>query len=315
MLRRKASIHPLLSLMIFVTLIGCSKKTSDHDESASANSSLKRDGCTEEDDETEEPEERVSQNLRDTDEYSRTDEAAGDDNAVDEDEVGEGESECAPVEKVPDAKPKKPGSVKAPPKSPQLPVATATATTQSTSIDTKLETSVETSTMTSTSIATGSSMATNTQASTSTGTGQVWNAGPGLEGCAAKGLAWRAVVSGGPGECSNESLVKWCCSKENLLVRFPTHINDLTTKFGEYDRLGLKLYHCSSAPDKTTFHFASFSDGTMRYRTLYVSTPARDAAEPERCPNVTSDLLGIPKELIKPSSALRAYGGAEETDN
>ena len=122
-----------------------------------------------------------------------------------------------------------------------------------------------------------------------------WEAGEGLEACAAKGVAWKAVVDGGPGQCSTQKLVPWCCTQENILAHFPAVAAQLTTKFNEYKNLGLKLYQCSEEADQSFFHFAQYDGGAISYKYVFVKAKAAsNVPDVNPCPKVTSADLGIP---------------------
>ncbi len=96
-----------------------------------------------------------------------------------------------------------------------------------------------------------------------------------LEQCTAESKAWRAVVGGGaqPADCT-ESLVTWCCTRQEVGKRFPTMAADIEAKFAQFiDTEGHVLYHCSqdTATKKTTFHLAKISNGSVSYKTVFVS--------------------------------------------
>lgn len=307
-------VTAIVVLTALWSLLGCSKKGGDQDEANASSSNLKPARTSGANDEectglrqASEDSTGAGTKARKGMELNSYSDDAAEENDDDtehyssDDELQEGDGDCATAERDEEEvlKPVKPALPKPAPLSLPLPQPLATVTSLATS------TNVMTATQTSQGTVPTTSMSTSTQTGTSTSTdsAQAWNTGPGLEACAAQGLAWRAVVNGGPGQCSAETLVKWCCSKENVLVRFPGSAESLANKFREYDGLGLKLYHCSAGSEKTTFHFGRFKDGSMLYKTLYIATPPRDTLEPDQCPKVSSELLGIPKELLKPAAA------------
>ena len=121
-----------------------------------------------------------------------------------------------------------------------------------------------------------------------------WTAGPGIPGCEAQGLAWVAVMNGGPGACG-DPLADWCCTKDEVLSRFAAVATGLAQKFAEYESQGLILYQCSVTGEKTTFHFASTDASGVHYRSVYVSgAQASSLPPPVSCPKVTMQTLGIP---------------------
>lgn len=121
-----------------------------------------------------------------------------------------------------------------------------------------------------------------------------WLAGDGVEGCAAKGVAWIAVVNSGPGQCSTQKLVPWCCTEANIFAHFPSSADQLKMRFDGYRGDGLKLYHCSQEGDRTYFHFGKYANSTMTYKFVYVTGKAAMVPDMNPCPKVTSADLGIP---------------------
>jgi hypothetical protein len=131
--------------------------------------------------------------------------------------------------------------------------------------------------------------------------GETVASGPGqtLEDCAKESKAWRAVVNSGksPASCSTETLVDWCCTREEVLARFPSIADKLKVKFDQYvDKEKLKLYNCSKDGDKTTFHFALISGASTTYKTTFVTgiAPFETGHDNKSCVAVTTaDLGGI----------------------
>lgn len=96
-----------------------------------------------------------------------------------------------------------------------------------------------------------------------------------LEQCTAEKKAWRAVVDGGksPSDCV-EQLVDWCCTRAEVLARFPTMATALDAKFATaIDADKNVLYHCSydDATKRYKFHMGKIaSTGSVSYKWLYV---------------------------------------------
>jgi len=123
------------------------------------------------------------------------------------------------------------------------------------------------------------------------------SSGISLEQCAAEGRAWVAVVDNGarPPMCG-DPLASFCCSREEVLGRFPAKSGDLAGIFARnIDADGFTLYHCSkNGPTSTTLHFGRISDGSMttQYRSTTISRlPETDTGNASACPVVTTDDL------------------------
>ena len=93
-----------------------------------------------------------------------------------------------------------------------------------------------------------------------------------LESCTEDDKAWIAVVDSGakPSACG-ESLVNWCCTKEEAVARFPT----MTALAGKIDKnltAGFKLYHCSRKDDQNaTLHFGKIENNSVSYKTIFIT--------------------------------------------
>lgn len=127
-----------------------------------------------------------------------------------------------------------------------------------------------------------------------------WTPGPGLDGCNSQNLAWVAVVNGAAGACG-DALADWCCTEDEVMKRFPSMAAQLQPKFQEFTGKGLKLYNCSVANGKTSFHFGGMDGGGMHYRTIYLSglmaSPTGLAAASPQCPKVTLADMGITAQV------------------
>ncbi len=116
-----------------------------------------------------------------------------------------------------------------------------------------------------------------------------------LELCQAEHKAWRPIVDDGrlPPDCI-EDLVSWCCTRSEILTRFPTVANVLEAKFKYLiDQQGHKLYHCSyNDKSRYTFHLAKISSIGTSYKVVYVNgvTPL-NKPDPSQCKSVRSEDL------------------------
>lgn len=96
-----------------------------------------------------------------------------------------------------------------------------------------------------------------------------------LEQCTAEKRAWRAVVDSGkaPTDCA-EPLVDWCCTRKEVLARFPTMATALEARFEQMlDVNKNTLYHCSydATSKRYKFHAAKIdSNGVTSYAWAYV---------------------------------------------
>lgn len=121
--------------------------------------------------------------------------------------------------------------------------------------------------------------------------------GKSLEQCTDEKKAWRAVVDSGksPAECT-EALVAWCCTRNEVLARFPTAATKLDAEFSRYiDNDKHVLYHCSTdGVSRTTFHMAKVDGARVYYRTLYVEKlfPV-ETGHDGNCPEVTTKDLSV----------------------
>lgn len=135
-----------------------------------------------------------------------------------------------------------------------------------------------------------------------------------LEQCQAQKKAWRAVVNSGtsPSDCV-ETLVSWCCTRDEIGTRFFREKSKIEAKFADdIDADHFKLYACSTdGANRYTFHMAKIVGNVTTYRYVYVeATPSSSAASTSACQAVsTADLK---------SSSLRLhddFGGDDEGDD
>jgi hypothetical protein len=132
------------------------------------------------------------------------------------------------------------------------------------------------------------------------GGGNGWSPGPGLEGCAEQGKSWVGVDSTGNGSCG-DPLSTFCCTKEELVARFPSVSDKLAVKIDGNVAGGYKLYHCSESGNNYTFHFGQGKGGGSGFSYKYVSFSGTgtDTGNPtDSCPVVTSEDLGITKKPV-----------------
>ncbi len=130
------------------------------------------------------------------------------------------------------------------------------------------------------------------------GGGQTVPLAKSLEQCTTERKAWRAVVDSGatPSDCI-ETLVNWCCTRPEILKRFPTIANVIDTKFKDLiDQQKYVLYHCSfDGAGRYTFHLGNIKAGVTNYKVVYVSgiSPVNQPPASE-CPAVTTEMLKLP---------------------
>ena len=95
-----------------------------------------------------------------------------------------------------------------------------------------------------------------------------------LEQCQASGQAWRAVVASGtqPSDCV-DTLVSWCCTREEIKSHFPTMAAELEIRFQKnIDTNGDVLYACSvDAKNAYSFHMAKIVGGSTIYDVITAS--------------------------------------------
>jgi len=149
-----------------------------------------------------------------------------------------------------------------------------------------------------------------------------------LEQCNAQNQAWRAVVQSGnaPDDCV-DTLVTWCCSRQEIELRYPSVAAQLEStgkdpntaqpaNFATFiDQQNLVLYACSfnGGSNVSTFHMAKIVNGTTTYKTLYTTVPQVDTGHQKdaSCPVVTTASLQKASLLLM-DPADRAVDSAEE---
>lgn len=124
-----------------------------------------------------------------------------------------------------------------------------------------------------------------------------WNIGPGIDGCEAEGKSWIAVVNGAPGVCGDPLVTDWCCTRSEVLGRFPQQAAGIGEVLDAQEAKGLKLYHCSVKADGFTLHMAAGKPGGggASYYGLNLNnmTPVDTGNDASACPQVTLADLGI----------------------
>jgi len=146
--------------------------------------------------------------------------------------------------------------------------------------------------------------------------GKSYEVGPGIPGCEEKSEAWVAVKNGGAGVCEG-TLVKWCCSAQEIASRFPNVADKLSPKITSLVDDGLKLYHCSEHEGNTIFHFAASKSAVVSYKTLFVTKTASKNGDTkgDSCPVVTMEDMGFGNMQDSGSEAKmpEAIGEIEDT--
>jgi hypothetical protein len=122
-----------------------------------------------------------------------------------------------------------------------------------------------------------------------------------LEQCQASGQAWRAVVASGtqPNDCV-DTLVSWCCTRDEIKSHFPTMAAELEIRFQKnIDTNGDVLYACSvDAKNAYSFHMAKIVGGATTYDVITASgviptvpTQSLEANAPSCTKPTTSSLV------------------------
>ena len=116
-----------------------------------------------------------------------------------------------------------------------------------------------------------------------------------LTDCNSKKLAWIPVVDDddSPATCG-ATLAAFCCSREEILKRFPSRKNELGKIFAQsVDTDGYKVYNCSKPDAKTTIiHYAIIdaAAGKTRYKTTQIDNLAETETNFKgTCPSVTAE--------------------------
>jgi hypothetical protein len=122
--------------------------------------------------------------------------------------------------------------------------------------------------------------------------------GPGLDDCNGENKLWIPVVGGKLEAKCGEALVDWCCTRAEIIKRFPSFADKLDAKFNEVEGGSpkYKLYNCSAVAGKTSFHFAIGDSAGVHYKTVYAPADAA-AGDPKdaSCTAVTMADLNLKK--------------------
>jgi hypothetical protein len=116
-----------------------------------------------------------------------------------------------------------------------------------------------------------------------------------FDACVASGNPWIGAVNSSPSICGQSKLTTWCCSKTEVLRRFPSAADRINSAVTSAEGKGLKLYHCSTISDTVYLHFAKVSGSSVNYS--WSSFCGYDEVQdtsgtPATCPAVTFADIG-----------------------